>query len=165
MRKLLVDWIKEVGGRLLLSKATIHIAVAYLDYVLGKQDMPRHRLCLVAVTCLYLAAKYDELDRNIPNLNDLLRASSAKLSAARPDDIKECEVSLLRTLSWSLRIITPLVFAEVLLTQGVVHKSDKVGDNNEAASSYIAKVVSQQTMNFVDQALYGTKHTDARLIV
>ncbi len=155
----MVDWIREVGGKLLLSKAIIHIGVAYMDYVLGKQDMPRHKLCLVAVTCLYLAAKYDELDRNIPSLRDLLKASASKLSAARPGDIKECEMGLLRILGWNLRIITPLVFAEVLLTQGVIHKTDTVGANNESVSTYVAKVVSQQTIGFVDQALYRKRVT------
>ena len=151
-RETLVDWIKEVTGRVQLSKPTFHIAVAYMDYVLSRNDFPKERIYLTALTCLVIAAKYDELDKNIPPLHDYIRVSMNKLPAARVEDIKECEVVLLRILAWNLRIITPLVFVEALITQGVVHTSDRICDK-DPATMQTAKNVTQHALHFVESAL------------
>jgi len=144
--------VREVGGKLMLSNPTIHIAVAYMDYVLSKHDFPRHKLPLIAVTCLSLAAKYDELDKNIPPIQEYIRASGSKLPATRVDDLKECEVNVLRILAWNLRIITPLVFVETLLTQGVLHSTDLI-EAHDRVSPYTAKLVTQHAFNFADLSL------------
>ena len=153
----LVEWTREVGGKLMLSNTTVHIAIAYLDFVLSKNDYPRHQLSLIAATCLSLAAKYDELDKNIPPIEELLRACVSKLAGARIEDVKECETQLLRALSWNLRIITPLVFLEILLTQGVLHDTDKI-EGTDPVSIYTARVISLQSLNFVDLSLTCTCH-------
>ncbi len=154
-RRSLVDYLREVTARVQLSKSTLHIAVAYMDYVLSRHDFPKPKLPLIALTCLVLAAKYDELDKNIPPLHEYLRASVSRLPVARVDDIKECEVVLLRVLAWNLRIITPLVFVEALLTQGVVHSEEKVLDK-EPATTQTARNVTRNALNFVEAALNRT---------
>lgn len=53
---------------------TIHIAIAYLErvYNIGlDKSKTENDLRVIAVTCLLLAAKYDELDDKIPFINDL----------------------------------------------------------------------------------------------
>ena len=143
-----MDWVFEVGGKIGLSALTMHIAVAYMDYVLAKVEVPKNKYFLTATACLYLAAKYDELDKRIPPIHDLLRASLSKLSTARVEDIKECEVMLLRTMAWNLKIITPLVFVEVLLTQGVLYATDKI-DEKDAVSVHTSKLVCKHALEFV----------------
>ena len=78
-KKVLIDWIFEVGEKFQLSNLIIHIAIAYLEraYQLGIQkatssSLDSH-LRSLALTCLLLAAKYDELDDKIPFINDMAR--------------------------------------------------------------------------------------------
>jgi len=151
-RRGLIDYLREVTMRLQLSKGIFHISIAYMDYVLSKHDFPKVRLPLIALTCLVIAAKYDELDKNIPPLSDYLRVSITKLPTARVEDIKECEVVLLRILAWNLRIITPLTFVETLLTQGVVHSTDQVNDEKSPAMQTVMSV-TRHALNFVESAL------------
>jgi hypothetical protein len=98
MKKLLIDWLFEVGEKFLQSNLTIHIAIAYLERAFQKdfhlvENIKKAEtkndsswskflkstsilkdegyLRLLALTCLLLAAKYDELDDKIPFINDL----------------------------------------------------------------------------------------------
>lgn len=78
-KKILIDYIFEVGERFELTNLTIHIAVAYLEraYALGFHKdssdalKSEQQLRSLAVCCLLLGAKYDELDDRIPFICDL----------------------------------------------------------------------------------------------
>lgn len=155
-RKELVHWLRGLNSQLHLSKATLHIGVAYLDYVLGKEMCEIAERFVVALSCLLLAAKYDELDRNIPPLSKFLYA--AKLQSIRASDIEKCEAKILDTLSWNLHIATSLNFLEMLLTQGVLHESDAASntspaDNKQCAHKELARTISQSALAFADQTL------------
>lgn len=147
-----MDFVKEAGNKLSLSITTIHIAIAYMDYVLSKEDILKSNYYLIAITCLVLAAKYDELDMNIPPLQDFKRVSTSKAFISRTDEIKECEKLVLRILNWNLRIITPIVFLEVLLTQGVMHSTDLIEGENTNPRGMVKKV-SENALFFVNLAL------------
>ncbi len=149
-----MQWVCEVGRNVHLSTPTIHIAVAYLDYVLAKQDVAKGQFHLVGLTCLVLAAKYDELDRNIPSLSTFLRSAGPQLLGSRAEDVKDCEMLVLRVLEWNLCIFTPLIFVEMLLTQGVLNKSDMAGDT--PVSCEIAKRVTKRALALADSALQRT---------
>lgn len=107
---------------------------------------------LIALTCLILAAKYDELDCNIPMLQDFQKIANSKLVMVRIDAIKECETAILRLIDWNLKIITPIVFVEMLLTQGVVFSNDKI-NNGENAGTKAAKNVKKHAMFLSDFCL------------
>jgi hypothetical protein len=141
-RKELIYWLRGVNSQLHLSRATLHIAITYMDFIFGREKFVISEKYLVALTCLLLAAKYDELDKNIPSLSKFLYA--AKIQSIRNSSVKKCEAKILNELSWNLRIITPLNFLELLLTQGVIHESDGNVD---------IKRVSQLSFTFIEQAL------------
>jgi hypothetical protein len=121
----LIKWLKELTKKLDITNSSLHIAVAYMDYVLSKLNFPSGKFNLIALTCLIIAVKYDELDENIPSLFDFMSATRSTLFT-KPNDIKNCEAKVLSALGWNLCIITPLNFLEILFTQGVVHITDTV---------------------------------------
>ena len=79
LKAMLIDWLFEIGERFLQTNLTIHIAIAYLErcYSIGlhlkEKDVVRseNELRILAITCLLLASKYDELDERIPFINDM----------------------------------------------------------------------------------------------
>ena len=105
-------FIYEAGTDLLQRKSTQHIALQYLIAVLSKVDFPKSRLGLVAGTCLVLAAKFDELDNNVPLFEDILSSMldsknlkqfEQKFTSA---DLEQCETFLLGLLEWNLVQLT-----------------------------------------------------------
>ena len=150
----LITWLKEINTQLNLSIQTFHIAISYLDYSLSKVNFPCSEHYKVALTCFILAAKYDELDRNIPPISKFLNASRFKLRTSQVSDIRKCEAKILEILSWNLKVITPIVFIELLLTQGVIHDSDKTS-KGKSPDKFIAKAISESAIKFAEQALYS----------
>ena len=136
-RKALVDWLFEVGDKLEQRTLTIHHAVRYLDIILHNSPA-RSRPDLLAVTCLFIASKFDELDDKIPILKTLIKTMSTgttflsntqqtfrELSpTAAYDAVVQCEGSLLKELRWDLLLVTPLHFVQAMLGMGVVFSDD-----------------------------------------
>lgn len=149
-----VNWLKELTNKLDLTTTTLHIAVAYMDYVLSRHNFSTGKFNLVALTCLIIATKYDELDRNIPSLLDFMGAARSML-LVKPNDVKSCEAKILGALSWNLCVITPLNFLDILFTQGVLHISDKIIGGKEV-SVETAKEITRQSKSLLDFLLNGT---------
>ena len=134
----MLQLIVEVGDCLKQSQLTIHLAVNYMDrFLAAKKNLHRnvsdqnirlflfkdHSLDAIAVTCLLLASKFDEIDDNIPLIEEFKRSHAVirqSLSQESPaknqwkhlsyNDIKNCEVSLLIIFNWNLNTLTPLHF-------------------------------------------------------
>ena len=61
MRGILVDWLVEVAEEYKLVPDTLFLSVAYIDRCLSTQVVQRAQLQLVGVTCMLIAAKYEEI--------------------------------------------------------------------------------------------------------
>ena len=61
MRSILVDWLVEVAGEYKLNPETLFLAVNYIDRFLSCVVAPRRKLQLVGITCMLVAAKYEEI--------------------------------------------------------------------------------------------------------
>lgn len=61
MRAILIDWLVEVCDEFNLLTETLYLSVSYIDRYLSVVHVPRSKLQLVGVTCLYIAAKYEEI--------------------------------------------------------------------------------------------------------
>ena len=58
----------EVSERFSLQRETFYLAVDYMDRYLGvTSDVPRIKLQLIGITCLYIGTK---IDMNLPKLED-----------------------------------------------------------------------------------------------
>ena len=61
MRGILVDWLVEVAQEYKLVSETLFLAVNYIDRYLSSEATPRRKLQLVGITCMSVAAKYEEI--------------------------------------------------------------------------------------------------------
>ncbi len=61
MRGILIDWLVEVAEEYKLLPDTLYLAVDYIDCVLSRVPIMRNKLQLVGVSCMLIAAKYEEI--------------------------------------------------------------------------------------------------------
>jgi hypothetical protein len=138
-RRIIVDWMCEVGEEYKLSPLTIHCAVRYLDRVLSTLDVAKNRLQLVAMSCILIGAKFEEAEEVIPTLAELNECSN---NAYTVDALKEMEVSVLRHLNWCLSLITPIHFLHFYQARGIVFINDLFEggpSNRKSALKYVKK--------------------------
>ena len=61
LRATLVDWLVGVSQQLKLVSETLFLAVNYIDRFLSQGAVPCSKLLLVGITCMMIAAKYEEI--------------------------------------------------------------------------------------------------------
>ena len=120
-RRVLVDWMCEAGDEFGLHISTMHVAVMFLDRLLHKVVVARNELQLVAIACILIAAKYEEIEEVVPTLSDMNRHAQWAFSA---DAIQHMEFEVLRKLNWCLGTFTPLHFASYYMSKGVLFEED-----------------------------------------
>jgi len=138
-RRIIVDWMCEVGEEYKLAALTIHNGVRYLDRVLGVTDVPKNRLQLVAMACVLVASKAEEAEDVTPTLAELNECSN---HAYTSDMLKDMEVAVLRALSWSLMCVNPIHFLHFFQARGIVFQNDlfEGGQQNRRSSiKYVRK--------------------------
>ncbi|CAG9856936.1 unnamed protein product [Phyllotreta striolata] len=103
MRAILLDWVMEVCEVYHLRRVTYYLCVDYFDRFLSiRPDVPKNQLQLVGVTCLFLAAKLEEIYP--PRLSEFSYVCDG---ACGPEDILACELLILNSLGWDLNVMTP----------------------------------------------------------
>ena len=122
-RRVLVDWMCEAGDEFQLHISTMHVAVMYLDRMLQSLQIPRHKLQLVAVACILIAAKFEEMEEVVPTISDMNRYAQR---AFIPEEIQNTEVVVLNRLDWSLTTFTPLHFSSYFVSEGVLFHEDRM---------------------------------------
>ncbi|KAH9545560.1 hypothetical protein CY35_12G054000 [Sphagnum magellanicum] len=61
MRGILIDWLVEVAEEYKLVPDTLYYTISYIDRFLSSNVVPRQRLQLLGVSCMLIAAKYEEI--------------------------------------------------------------------------------------------------------
>ncbi|XP_018320665.1 G1/S-specific cyclin-E1 isoform X1 [Agrilus planipennis] len=103
MRAILLDWIMEVCEVYRLKRVTYYLAVDYVDrYLTIKLNIPKTQLQLIGVSCLFIAAKLEEIYP--PKLSEFSYVCDGACTNA---EILACEVLLLNTLGWDVNPMTP----------------------------------------------------------
>ena len=123
VRTSLVKEIFYIGKKVNQSQSTVHLAVKHLDRVFSActAGIDHETYKLIANGCLMLAAKFDELDMNIPLLIDVQVANRFKLSY---EMLKAIEGELLMILDFDFMSLTPYTVLTQLFASGVVFASD-----------------------------------------
>ena len=184
MRDTILELICEVGDCLKQSQLTIHLAVEYLDRFLllrnnqvgrsaskenGSEFVSRlldgYSADDIALTSLLLASKFDEIDDNIPLIQEMTKGHSLvrdsldsgfllsqtkdrpRLTKNRSypgfHAIQRCELYFLRVLSWDLNSITPLHFVHNHLYQGVLFTNDTLLNVGGSPSDHQRKALQK----------------------
>nr|XP_022901310.1 G1/S-specific cyclin-E1 [Onthophagus taurus] len=103
MRAILLDWLMEVCEVYHLRRTTYHLTVDYIDrYLTIRSSVPKTQLQLLGVSCLYIAAKLEEIYP--PKLSEFSYVCDG---ACTESEILACELLLLNTLTWDVNPMTP----------------------------------------------------------
>jgi len=119
-RKVLVDWMCDVGDRYTLPAESIHKAVFYYDKIIAENYLKDNEIKPIALICMLLAVKLTEDDRVVNNIASLFR----KTIGSHKLNIMQYEIQVMRQLNWDLQHVTTIDFIKSFIVQGVVFSSD-----------------------------------------
>ena len=147
-RRVLVDWMCEAGDEFGLHISTMHVAVMYLDRLLHAVSVNRNELQLVAIACILIAAKYEEVEEVVPTLSEMNRHAQWAFSA---EAIQRMEFEVLRKLNWCLGTFTPLHFASYFMSKGVLFEADTM--QGRSLAQKVPKYMKRYIEFFADLCL------------
>ncbi|CCH60076.1 hypothetical protein TBLA_0C02670 [Henningerozyma blattae CBS 6284] len=110
MRAVLVDWLIEVHEKFNLTTETLLLAINIMDRFLSTNKVTMSKLQLLAVTSLFMAAKFEEV--KLPKLADYSYITDG---AATQDEIKIAEMYMLSSLNFQISSSNPLNFLNRIL--------------------------------------------------
>jgi cyclin A len=102
MRSILVNWLTEVVDEYKMRTQTLFLSVSYLDrFLQSTNEIHRHLLQLVGVTCLWIAAKFEEID--VPDVEEFVYITDNTYSI---QEIISTERYILNKLDYDLACVT-----------------------------------------------------------
>ena len=98
MRLTLLDWLCQVSTDYCLKRQTYHLALSYTDHYLQncQQHIPTSEFQLIGVTCLHMAAKFEEIYP--PHINQFAESTNDSVTA---DQIIQTEYKICNVLDWN----------------------------------------------------------------
>jgi cyclin A len=129
MRSILVDWLVEVGEEYKLTSQTLFLAVNYVDRLLGIRSINRNKLQLLGITCMLVAAKYEEIYP--PTIDELVYISDNTYTRK---DVVTMESILLTSLQFHLSAPTSWEFARGFCS------SASIGDRPKFLAHFLAEL-------------------------
>ncbi|CAN4115139.1 unnamed protein product [Withania somnifera] len=105
MRGVLVDWLVEVAEEYKLLSDTLYLTVSHIDRFLSVNVIPRQRLQLLGVSCMLIAAKYEEIKP--PHVKDFCYITA---NTYTKKDVVKMEASVLQSLKFELGSPTTKTF-------------------------------------------------------
>jgi len=144
-RRYLVDWLATVWEKYTLCQPARHLTVALLDFFMDRLDIESKQLHLVAIGCLLIACKFEEIDVKIPRASDLnnLIAPPGYTNL----EYLQVELTILDFFKWKIGILTPAHFTEYYMMYGLSeadmhHDSIVSSDYIEKTWTYLKKYVN-----------------------
>jgi len=145
----MVDWIRTTSDKHQFADTTQFRALFYLDKLCALKHVVSKHLRTTAAVCLYLAAKYNEVDANVPRL---ARFCGRHLDAGM---MIESEVAIVNAFGFQLKAVLPIDFVSHWIgNQRVIFADDLVGDNRASASGLrqCAKSLQRFSVFFLNMA-------------
>ncbi|TFK41671.1 cyclin-like protein, partial [Crucibulum laeve] len=103
MRGILTDWLIQVHVRFRLLPETLFLAVNIIDRFLSARVVSLAKLQLVGVTCMFIAAKFEEVVA--PSVTHFLMCADSSYTES---EILQAERYVLKTLDWNLNYPNPV---------------------------------------------------------
>ncbi|XP_077992616.1 cyclin-J-like isoform X2 [Glandiceps talaboti] len=118
LRRYLVDWLAIISdsSNLQLCDTALHLAVTLLDKFMDKYDIEENQLHLVSLSCLLIAAKFEERDIKIPEISKL---NAYVDNSYTWQDFLQMELLLLDFFSWNVCIPTSAHFLEYYIQESI----------------------------------------------
>jgi len=128
-RRVLVDWMCEIGDTIKQAFTTIHHAVCVMDTFFSKHDdiesnnKGKRLLKLVALTSIFISAKYWEKDSRGPTARNISMLTRGEYTET---EILFYEQKILMKIGWNLMFSISADFVSLFLNQGIVYSDDLV---------------------------------------
>ncbi|CAB4252091.1 similar to Saccharomyces cerevisiae YGR109C CLB6 B-type cyclin involved in DNA replication during S phase [Maudiozyma barnettii] len=126
VRAILIDWLVEVHEKFQCFPETLYLAINIMDRFLAANKVNTDKLQLLAVTSLFIAAKFEEI--HLPKLAEYAYITDG---AATKEDIKTAELYMLTKLKFELAWPNPMNFLRRL------SKADGYDTETRNISKYI----------------------------
>jgi len=136
MRTILLDWLIEVCEVYRLHRETFYLSADFFDrYMSRKIDVPKTKLQLIGVTCLFIASKIEEIYP--PKLQEFAYVTDG---ACAEEDILKMELVVLKQMNWSLTPRTVNAWSKLILqVDGRINNANSAENNstNQSVHSLI----------------------------
>eukprot|EP00992_Anisonema_acinus_P011332 TRINITY_DN7327_c0_g1_i2.p1 TRINITY_DN7327_c0_g1~~TRINITY_DN7327_c0_g1_i2.p1 ORF type:complete len:267 (-),score=42.75 TRINITY_DN7327_c0_g1_i2:174-974(-) len=117
-RKTLVVWVIEVCEVLGLSNTTAFHATNLMDRVFESPDLNqrarKQQFQLIAMCCILIAAKFNEIEEKLPSMHDLNELAAGTYTV---DLFRRLELSMLTFLKWEVTCVTPACYLKHYLNK------------------------------------------------
>ncbi|XP_031554295.1 cyclin-J-like [Actinia tenebrosa] len=123
VRRFLVDWLAIICEKIDSSHGVLHLAVCYMDFFMDKFIIQESQLHLLALSCMLLAAKFEENEDKIPTIATLNKFVNDIFKQA---EYHQMELLLLNFFKWNIDLPTPVHFMEYYLARALM---DLDGEN------------------------------------
>eukprot|EP00049_Salpingoeca_infusionum_P003970 m.73213 g.73213 ORF g.73213 m.73213 type:complete len:593 (-) comp12361_c0_seq4:674-2452(-) len=118
-RAIILSWLMDVCDDYKLQRSTFHSAVYLFDGFLSVQPCPeRHRLQLLGCTCLFLAAKFEEI--YYPSIDELAELTAGACTAQQ---MRDMELEVCKAVGWCFSGSTSLGWLDFYLKMMVRAKA------------------------------------------
>lgn len=145
----MIDWIRTASYKHQLADTTQFRAMFYLDKLCCTKRVVSKNLRITAAVCLYIAAKYCEVDANVPRL---ARFCGRHLDA---DVMLKSEVAIVQAFGFRFKAVLPIDFAlHWIVHQRVVFADDLIANQRAHANSQrqCAKSLERFSVFFLNMA-------------
>lgn len=132
MRSILLNWLSEVSEVYQLHRETYYLALDYFDRYLSVQnDINKQQLQLVGITCLFIAAKIEEIYP--PKVSDFAYVTDG---ACTEKEILHKELVILKSLKWNLNSMTANSWLTIYMQLYTIYEKErnKLIANNSSSS-------------------------------
>jgi cyclin E len=128
-RTILFDWLSEVSHECKFHRETYHLALDFIDrYLAATSNIGKYQLQLIGTTCLFLAAKYEEI--RPPTVNEFAELTDG---ACRPEEIIDNEVVILSAINWNITPITPNSWLNIYMQ--ILSNLDQVDETSSTTAT------------------------------
>ena len=103
MRGILTDWLIQVHVRFRLLPETLFLCINIIDRFLSARVVSLAKLQLVGITCMFIAAKFEEVVS--PSVSHFLLCADSSYTES---EILQAERYVLKTLDWNLSYPNPV---------------------------------------------------------
>lgn len=125
-RTVLFEWLSEVSHECGFYRETYHLAIDFVDrYLSATSNIRKLQLQLIGTTCLFSAAKFEEI--RPPTVQDFANLTDG---ACKPEDILKEEVVILSAIGWEMTPMTPNSWLNLYMQ--ILHNLDGEDDTTGA---------------------------------
>ncbi|KAH8101840.1 cyclin-like protein [Cristinia sonorae] len=129
MRGILTDWLIQVHSRFRLLPETLFLCVNIIDRFLSQRVVSLAKLQLVGITCMFIAAKVEEIVA--PGATNFLYCADSSYSEA---EILQAERYILKTLDWNMSFPNPIHFLRR------ISKADDYNVHSRTIAKYLLEI-------------------------